>query len=239
MVKFTTRQVTLAAVFAAVYFVLRAIPTFQMIGVSGRFTAADFMLTAIAIIAGVRSGALSVIIGALLAYPVRPPAFLGLDFVPGLVNVLAVGLILSKRFLIARAAYLIIIVAYVLSPYSLLFGYDYVPFTWLHIIALAILLSPLAEKVPTWITRKDSGGRIASIAILAFVGTMLQHLAGNLLYEVTVGLIGGINPSSLKQFWGVIFWVYPIERAVIVVLSAIIATALVRSLGKRASAMFA
>jgi len=224
-----TRQIALASVLAAVYFVLRAIPTFQMIGVSGRFTAADFILTSVAIIAGTRSSVLAVVAGTILAYPVRSPVFFGFDFVPGLVNVLAASLILSKRFLIVRGAYIIIMVAYLLSPYSLLFGYGYIPFTWLHIIALAVLVSPMAERVPVWIARNDSH-RVAAIATLAFVGTMLQHLAGGLLYETTVGLLGGISPSSFKQFWYAIFWLYPVERIVIVALSTITATALLRSL---------
>jgi len=237
MIRSTTRQVTLAAVFAAVYLGLRVIPTFQMVGISWRFAAADLALTSIAVLAGVWSGAVCVVVGTILAYGVKPPIFFGLDFLPGLANILIAGLVLSKRFRTARTIYIAIIVAYVLSPYSLLFGYAYVPFTWLHIIALALLLSPFAEKVPIWMTRHDSH-QIGAIALLAFFGTMTQHLAGGLLYEVTVGVAGGSRPSIVREFWQIIFWLYPTERIVIVVMSTIMATALTRSLRKWSSEGF-
>lgn len=61
MRKVKARQVALAASFAAVYFVARAVPTFQMVGLFGGFTAGDFMSTSIAIVAGIWSGVLAVV----------------------------------------------------------------------------------------------------------------------------------------------------------------------------------
>lgn len=229
--KIKAKQVTLAASFAAVYFVTRATPTFQMIGVFGGFTAGDFFLTSIAIIAGTWTGIVAVFVATVAAYAVRPPVFFGLDFLPGLVNVLVVGLILSKRLRIARIFCVVILVLFLISPYSLLFGYSYVPYAWLHIIALAIVLSPIAGKVSAWITRNDSH-MVWAIGVLAFVGTMLQHLVGGLLFEMTAGVVGVVNPAQFREVWRIIFWLYPPERIVIITFSTIIATALVRSLRK-------
>lgn len=99
-------KIALTAVFAALYFVLRSLPNpipflFQMIGVSGRFTAGDFLLTAVALVAGLGGGVLSVFIGTVMAYPISGTPFLGLDFLPGVMNILIVGLILSNRRRIA------------------------------------------------------------------------------------------------------------------------------------------
>jgi hypothetical protein len=219
----------LAASFAALYFVLRSIPTFQMVGISNRFTTGDFLLTTIALLGGFWSGTLSVLIGTILAYGVRPPIFFGLDFLPGIVNVSIAALLLSGRLRAARGIYIASFFAFVLSPYSLLFGYGYVPYTWLHILALIVLLSPIPAKIPSWVN--TTGARhIAAVGLLAFEGTMGQHLVGGLLYELAAGLVGGIGPSNFKDFWRVIFWLYPIERLVIVVFSTIIAIALYRSL---------
>jgi hypothetical protein len=225
----------LAAVFAAVYFVLRSIQTFRMIGpLSGRFTAGDFILTSIALVAGPSSGILSVLIGTIVAYPINPPTFYGLDFLPAMTNVSIAGLILSSRLWVARAVYLAVLIAFLISPYSLLFGYSYIPYTWLHLVALAILLSPIVGKVPTWVTRSDSR-LIAAIAALAFVGTMAQHLTGGLLFEATAGFLGGINPFVFKRdLWPGIFLVYPPERLFIVAVSTFVATALFRSMRKLA-----
>lgn len=53
-----TSQITLTAVFAAVYFILRSFPTFQMIGFSGRFTAGDFIVTAMVLTVDLSSATL-------------------------------------------------------------------------------------------------------------------------------------------------------------------------------------
>lgn len=226
-----TRQITLAAVLAAVYFVLRSVPTFEMVGLSARFTAGDFMLPAIALVAGPWAGAVSVIIGTVLGYAVRPPIFFGLDFVPGAVDVVILGLILSDRRQLARATYLTVLAVFLLSPYSLLFGYAQIPYTWLHILALIVLISPVAAKLPVWLTLNETH-QLLSIIILAFVGTMVQHLTGGLLYEIAAGYVGGIDPRTFQQLWRLIFWLYPVERLTIVAVSTFIAAGLFRTVRK-------
>jgi len=224
----------MAAVLAAVYFVLRSLPNpvpflFQMIGISGRFTAGDFLLTTIVLVAGLWGGVLSVLIGTILAYPVSGTPFLGLDFLPGVANVLLVGLVLQNRRRIAQGIYAAILLAFLLSPYSLLFGYGYVPYAWLHILGLAVLFSPIIASVPTWLTRNDTR-QLAAVAALAFVGTMAQHLTGGLLYEFTVGLVQGNTTEFLRKSWQIIFWLYPAERLIIVLVSTLISAGLLRSI---------
>jgi hypothetical protein len=231
-----SRKIMMAAVFAALYFVLRSLPNpvpflFQMIGMSGRFTAGDFLLTTVVLFAGVWSGALSVIIGTILAYPLSPPLFLGLDFLPGLMNIIVTGLILKNHLRIARGLYILILAAFILSPYSLMFGYSYIPYTWLHIVALVVLISPIAAKAPNLIAR-NSTGQVLAIGAMAFVGTMIQHLTGGLLYELTIGLVQGNSPAILAKSWQIIFWLYPSERLVITVISTVISTGLMRSVNR-------
>ncbi|MGP8070043.1 MAG: hypothetical protein ACLP5V_09150 [Candidatus Bathyarchaeia archaeon] len=220
-----TRQITLAAVLAIVYLILRVVPTFSMIGISAQFTAGDFLLTSIALIAGLWSGTISVLIGTIIAYPIRPPTFLGLDFLPGVANVFIAGLLLAGKRRIAQVSYIVILVAFLASPYSLLYGYDHIPYVWLHVIALAILLSPVTSRIPSW-SKKGGYLGVAAIAILAFVGTMAQHLVGGLLFESVVGYVGGVNPTKFADIWRVIFFLYPEERVIIVAMSTIIAVAI-------------
>jgi len=230
--KSKSRQITLAAVFAVVYFILRSVPTFQMIGIAGSFTAGDFVLTTLALIGGLWSGALAVVAGTILAYASRAPLFYGLDFLPALLNVAIVTLIVSKRHHIAQAAYLIVLLAFVVSPYSLTFAFGYIPYTWLHLVALVLLFSPLTTKVPRWLHASDFHQFLA-VLLLAFVGTMAQHLMGGLLFELTLGMIGGIDPLTFRNtIWYGIFFVYPEERLLITALSTIIAAAVLASTRK-------
>jgi len=224
-----TRQITIAAVFSVVYFLLRSVPTFQMVGVPGRFTAGDLLLTAIAIVAGLKAGVLSVLIGTLLGYAVRPPVFFGLDFLPAILNVLLATLILTTRRKLARVVYASILSAFVMSPYSLLFGYGFVPYVWMHLFAFALLLSPITANIPAWLTHQGFR-QVAGITLLALIGTMGQHLTGGLLYEGVVGFVGGIEPSKFHELWSVIFWLYPAERIIITAISTTIAVAIHRSL---------
>jgi hypothetical protein len=221
--------VTLAAVFSAIYVILRVVPTFSMIGISAQFTAGDFMLTSIAAVAGLWSGAAAVLVGTVLAYAVRPPVFFGLDFLPGLVDVSIAALLLSGRRRIAQGIYVMLLASFLLSPYSLFYGYDHVPYTWLHLVAFAVLLSPVASRIPTWIRRGGHMG-VVGLAALAFIGTMGQHLMGALLFELSLGVVGGMSPAAFAAIWRIIFFVYPIERLVIVTFSTILAAAIFRSL---------
>jgi len=226
-----SRRVTLAAVFSAIYLILRIVPTFSMIGVSAQFTAGDFILTSMAALAGLWSGTVAVLVGTVIGYAVRPPVFFGLDFLPGLVNLWIAGLVLSGRRKLALAIYLIILVLFLVSPYSLFYGYDHIPYVWLHVVAFLILLSPAAREIPSWIKRGGywSG---AGFALLAFVGTMAQHLTGGLLFELSLGVVGGMSPMAFAAIWRIIFFVYPIERLVIVTISTILAVAIFRSYQK-------
>ena len=210
-----SRSIALAIVFAVLYFALRSLPILPMIGISGRFTAGDFLLTTIALVGGFWVGILSVFTGTVLAYSISGTAFFGLDFFPGVVNVLIVGLVVKRHRGVARLIYVAILLLFLTSPYSLLFGYDYIPYVWLHILALAILLSPLMAKVPSWLTLNDKH-QIVAIGVLAFVGTMAQHLTGGLLFELVVGLVQGTSPAVFMNTWRVIFFVYPTERLIII-----------------------
>ena len=223
-----SKQVAFAAVFSAIYLILRIVPTFSMIGISGQFTAGDFLLTSIATVAGLWSGAVAVVVGTVIGYAVRPPIFFGLDFLPGLVNVSIAALLLSGRRRLAQAIYVIVLALFLASPYSLFFGYDHVPYVWLHLAAFALLLSPAAARIPSWI--KQGGYReVAGFAVLAFVGTMAQHLMGGLLFELSLGVVGGMGPDGFAGIWRIIFFAYPVERLVIVTISTILALAIFRS----------
>lgn len=146
-----------------------------------------------------------------------------------LVNVGMAITLVSKRRHIAQTTYLIVLVGFLISPYSLFFIFGYLPFTWLHLIALVVLLSPLAAKIPSWLI-SDKLRQLTAVALLAFVGTMAQHLMGGLLFELTLGVVGGVDPITFRnRIWLGIALVYPEERLFIVALSTFLAVAILAS----------
>lgn len=230
-----SRDVSLAAVFSAIYLILRIVPTFSMIGISGQFTAGDFLLTSMAAVAGLWSGAVAVLVGTVLAYAVRAPLFFGLDFLPGLVNVSIAATLLSGERRVAQLIYLAVIALFLISPYSLLYGYDHIPYVWLHLVAFAVLLSPVAARIPSWTQRGGYLG-VIGFAVLSFVGTMAQQLMGGLLFELSLGVLGGMDPAGFARIWKIIFFAYPIERLAIFTISTILAVAIFRSFRRWAPA---
>jgi len=53
---------------------------------------------------------------------------------------------------------------------------------------------------------------------LAFIGTMMQHLTGGILYEVILGQItNSVLATSFPGIWNVVFYLYPWERLALIV----------------------
>ncbi|MEM4165362.1 MAG: hypothetical protein QXJ86_05925, partial [Nitrososphaerales archaeon] len=146
--KSRARTVASVAIFAVVYAVLRLIPTFPMIGVSGAvFSLSDMMAPLYGVILGPFVGPLSVILGTFLAIALgKPVSFLFLDFLPATLNALAVGLIMRRRFAVAIGLNLVVLAIFLVNPLTLIFvsinlpiANLILPFHWMHYLALAAL----------------------------------------------------------------------------------------------------
>jgi hypothetical protein len=235
-----TRLVAIVATFAVVYFIFRMIPTFAMVGVSGgTFSLADVVAPLYGIILGPYAGALSVTLGTILAIAFgRPMVFLGLDFLPGAVDALTVGLLLRGKRLAATALYVALFIAFLFHPYTAVFvpvpirilNLDSFFYSWLHLIALLVLVSPLSKKAAEWVKGASLVNLAPGILTLTFIGTLAQHLMGGLLYETILGMFVGKAPEAFRLFWNTVFWLYPFERTFIVGLATIIGVPLVRAL---------
>jgi hypothetical protein len=235
-----TKIIAIMSIFTALYAVLRIIPTVPMIGASGAsFSLSDVIAPLYGIILGPYIGGLTVIIGSLIAFFGKPPVFMGLDFLPATVSAVSLGLLLKRKWLPVIALNLILLVAFLLHPNTSIFVNAPLsditiplPFAWLHIVALIVLISPLGRKAVEWVSTLTATKAATGIAILFFIGTMMQHLTGNLLFETILAYpIGGIEAETYSVvIWPGIFWVYPIERAALVVLGTIVGTPLLRVL---------
>ena len=105
------------------------------------------------------------------------------------------------------------------------------PFAWLHIVALAVLISPLGRKAVQWVDTLNTSKIATGIAIMVFVGTMMQHLMGNLLFETILAQpLGHIPVEAYPTNWILVFPLYPVERLVLVALAVVVGAPLLRVL---------
>ena len=235
--KMTTRYIALIAIFSALYSILRLVPMGPMIGLSQSFSVSDSLAPLYGIILGPYAGGLSIIIGTFTAMAMgKPVMFLGLDFLPAFVNAVAVGFLIKRKWAPVVLLYVVLLSIFLLSPYSLLtvqIGSVPIPFMWLHIVALLVLVSPLSFKAISNIKKFKIAYMALSVGILAFIGTMLQHLTGNLLFQLVFGQpIGGYNVAVFHGYWNLIFYAYPVERMVLVIITVIVGVPLIRVLKK-------
>lgn len=242
----TTKQVALIVVFSAIYAVMRVIPTFPLIGVEGAsFSVSDILAPIYGIILGPYVGGACVILGTFMGMSMKAPVFLGLDFLPALVNAVALGFLMRKKWLPVVILYTALLCAFILNPLTLNFvsipGTTIVwPFAWVHVAGFIVLLL-LGRKAAKWvksakpsvINENKSGFKkylsqissktVIGFASLAFIGTMMQHLTGNILYEnIFVYVTHFLTPESLAVRWGIVFFLYPWERLTLIIFAVII-----------------
>ena len=164
---------------------------------------------------------------------VKAPVFYGLDFLTAFVNCVAIGFLMKRKWTPVVMLNIFLLLAFVLNPLTTLF-IGPVPFVWLHIVALCVLISPLGRKAGQWVETLEPKLLTAGVAILAFVGTMMQHLTGNILTEVLLGqIVPSISPETFSTIiWPSAFLAYPVERTLLVILSVVIGVPLIRTLKK-------
>lgn len=235
--KSKTRLLALTSSFAVIYATLRIIPTFPVVGVPGAsFSSSDILVPLYGIILGPIFGSAAVILGTFLAVVLgKPLIFLGLDFLPATFGALAVGLLSRGRRALVVVIFAIALTVFLLHPLSLVLvrlPFGVVPFNWLHVAVLILLLTPISSKVPEWINSKSVSQVARGLGILAITGTMIQHVIGGIVFETVLGfIIGRYTQEQFVGIWTAIFFVYPIERIILVVASILLGTPLLRNIG--------
>lgn len=225
----------LVSLFTAIYAVFRYFPTFPMIGLSGTsFRAGDFVAPVIAILLGPWLAVPCIFFGTVIDYAFAAPVFAGLDFLPATVGAIIAGLISRGRVGWAVAFYAVLLSFFVALPLSAfwirtVWGFS-VPFVWLHIIALAILISPLGLKASKWIRSSNGAALVLGVGVTILAATMAQHVTGGILFELI--LFPVIHVTTLSRatfFWSFIFYLYPIERLVITIVATTFVVAFIQA----------
>ncbi len=241
-----TKQIALTIIFTALYVVLRFVPFSMLIGGAGGFLSiSDFLPLIYGIILGPYFGGLSVLIGNLTAMGMgRTVTFLGLDFLPDFVAVVSIGFLFRRKWLPVVLLNAGLLAAFFADPLTSIFvtipaTNISIPFAWMHIAAFVVLLSPLARKAPQWIESvkktewadsKQTKYLTLGLIIFAFIGTMMQHLTGNILFEVVFGQIGNppvIPVSYWPTQWSLVVLAYPIERTILIASAVLVGAPLI------------
>jgi hypothetical protein len=230
-----TRQLATLGLFSAIYAVFRYIPTFPMYGLSGSsFRAGDFLAPLLGMLLGPWLAIPCIIIGTTINYALTPPIFLGLDFLPATISALVAGLISTGRTKYAILLYAGLLAVFLFLPLSTFWisipGGNRVPFTWLHILVLIGLVSPLGLKAYKWSKTSRGLTFVVGVLITVLSATMAQHLTGGILQELILFPAFKITtPAKAALFWSFIFYLYPIERTIITAVTTFFGVAALRA----------
>ena len=101
----------------------------------------------------------------------------------------------------------------------------------MHLLALAVLISPLGKASQKWISSSSPSLILRGIIIISLIGTMFQHAIGSIVFESIMGLyLGSISAEAFPGIWKVIFPLIPIERSILILGSTLLGVPLIRSL---------
>ena len=215
---------------------MRIVPSFPVIGAPGAsFAMADILVPIYAIIFGPYIASATIFLGTFLGIVFgKPIIFLGWDFLPATMGALFIGMIVHGKKVFAFGLFIVGIIIFNLLPYTetLISINEQIslPYNWFHIIAALALISPLINLSMKWID-ENSKKTVIGLFIIAIIGTLFQHIVGGIVFVTTLGIyLQSINPDAFPGIWKTIFFVYPIERLAIALISAIVATPILRSI---------
>jgi len=233
-------MITLTASLTALYVIPRTIILDRLIGINGAITFSGIITPVLGVFLAPSYGIFAVFLGTMIAAFIPGSAgtlkFGGLDFLGGALNVALISLLVRGRRTEAVFMYVATLGLFVINPNTEIFvGSNFpnlpvpfqwfrlpsppIPYLWLHLVALAVLVSPLTRNLGNRFSFGSRRDLAKAILIVAFIGTMIEHLTGGLLFA---SLFGSIALRS----WPFIFLVYPFERAVLVLGAVIVCTPL-------------
>jgi hypothetical protein len=235
-----TRMITLTASLTGLYVIPRTILLDRLIGVNGAITFSGIITPVLGVFLAPSYGIFAVFMGTMIAAFIPGSAgtlkFGGLDFLGGALNVGLISLLVRGRRSEATLMYVATMGLFVINPNTEIFvGSSFpnlpvpfqwlrlpsppIPYLWLHLVALAVLVSPLTRKLRDGFVIGARRQLATTVLVVAFIGTMLEHMTGGILYASLFG-------SVALRSWPFIFLVYPFERGVIVLGAVLVCTPL-------------
>jgi hypothetical protein len=233
-------MITLTASLTALYVIPRTIILDRLIGINGAITFSGIITPVLGVFLAPSYGIFAVFLGTMIAAFIPGSAgtlkFGGLDFLGGALNVALISLLVRGRRTEAVSMYVATLGLFVINPNTGIFvGSNFpslpvpfqwfrlpsppVPYLWLHLVALAVLVSPMTRNLEDRFSFGSRRDLAKAVLTVAFIGTMIEHVTGGLLFASFFG-------SVALRSWPFIFLVYPIERAVLVLGAVVVCTPL-------------
>ena len=233
-------MITLTASLTALYVIPRTIILDRLIGINGSITFSGIITPVLGVFLAPAYGIFAVFLGTMIAAFIPGSAgtlkFGGLDFLGGAANVALISLLVRGRRTEATLMYVVAIALFVINPNTEIFvGSKFpnlpipfqwlgvpsppVPYLWLHLVALAVLVSPLTRNLRDSFIQGTRRQLAKGVLVVALIGTMIEHATGGILFASIVG-------SGALRLWPFIFLVYPFERAVLVLGAVVVCTPL-------------
>jgi hypothetical protein len=234
-------MITLTASLTALYVIPRTLILDRLIGAPGNLTFSGIITPILGVFLAPSYGISAVFLGTMIAAFIPGSAgtlkFGGLDFLGGALNVALISFLVRGRRTEATFMYVATMGLFVINPNTEIFvGGKFpnvpipfqslsllpsppIPFLWLHLVALAVLVSPLTRNLRDSFSFGARRNLAKAVFVVAFIGTMLEHVTGGILYASLFGKVA-------QTAWPLIFLLYPLERAALVLGAVLVCTPL-------------
>jgi uncharacterized membrane protein len=218
-----TKKLTLMAVMAAVYTVGSFLPGFPMVGAAGTIDLVRALEMGYGILLGPVYGPMAAFLGALIGKILSGGGF-GMFMIPlaPVSAFIAATLSRPKVFKVRGWMYPVVILSVLcLGWYLTPTGRTVYRFPMWHLIGLGIVLI-LRGRMADLLQSENRGQLTLGIALSSYAATMGGHMLGNLIFIALGPSVLGLPPPVITSIFSGLFWVTPIERITITVLSTLI-----------------
>jgi len=218
-----TKKLTLMAVMAAVYTVGSFLPGFPMVGATGTIDLVRALEMGYGILLGPVYGPMAAFLGALIGKILSGGGF-GMFMIPlaPVSAFVAAALSRPKVFKLRGWMYPVAIISVLcLGWYLTPTGRAVYYFPVWHLIGLGIVLI-FRGKMADLLQSENKRHLTLGIALSSYTATMAGHMLGNLIFIALGPSVLGLPSPVLTSIFAGLFWVTPIERITITVLSTLI-----------------
>jgi hypothetical protein len=216
--KLGAKEVALIACFAALYVVLSYIPMSRLIGASQSITLAEIIAPLSGIILGAYLGAISTFLGGIVSLSINP-SFSQMGLVAGVFGAVCAGLLYTNRRTLCALTYLTLLLVFGLYP-TVGPVWTFPQVMWFQIVGFLILISPLQAFASRSFGFPKAARLLFAFFVTSLTSTLAAQIAGNIIFETLY------FPTITPAIWILVTVVYPFERTIIAVMTAIIAVPL-------------
>jgi hypothetical protein len=234
-VKLTTRNVALAAIFAALYYVLSLItPYVPAIAIPEIKISLEALIASIfGLVLGPYLGALTAFLGAFVAWTLPPGSMspYGLPFLLSPpINALVTGLIFYKKWKGGFLVFSLLIIAFLFTP-------PVQPITENFIVAIAVLFDKIIALLlilpcVKFAKQLSAGQGSLFYFLLAFMGNQADNMWGSFIFATPIVYNGifGLPLGSVRSLFVVSPFAYPAMRLIQAFIAMLIAVPLMKTL---------